>query len=120
MTFTESFALVNESTKNHDQQRIRADNERHIARRRNRKRRVLRPKVKRATRKPAYEQNQFVLPVFAAELLMRNCEKQKVRHHESKRENLHRRELVVQKHLRAHETRAPKGDGYNRKHVPKG
>ena len=113
-------ALVNEPAKNHRQKRIRADDQRNIARWRKRKRCILRPEVKRATRKPTHKQNQFVLPVFATELFMRSRQKQQVRHHEPQRENLHRRKSVIQEHLRAHETRAPKEDSHDSENVPKG
>jgi len=119
LSLAKAFALVNEPAKNHRQKWIRADNQRDIARWRNRERRILRPKVKRATREPAQAQNQFVLPVFTTELFMRHREQQQVRHRKAQRENLHRRKTVIQKHLRAHKTRAPKRNRSNRKGVPK-
>ena len=60
-----------------------------------------------------------MLPFLATELLVRCYEQQQVRDHESQRENLHGGKAVVQKHLRAHETRAPEGDGPDGEQVPK-
>ena len=114
-----AFALVNEPAKNHRQKWIRADNQRDIARRRNRKRRILCPKVKSATRKPAQAKNQFMLPVFATEPFMSHRKQQQVRHRKAQRKNLHRRESVIQEHLRAHEARAPERNRPNRKGMPK-
>ena len=74
LSLAKAFTLVNEPAKNHRQKWIRADNQRDIARRRNRKRRILCPKVKRATREPTQAQNQLVLPVFATEFFMSHGE----------------------------------------------
>ena len=110
LPLAEAFALVDDAPENHDEERVRADDERNVAGGRKSEGRVLRPEVQGASGDAANEEYQFVFPLFATELLVACCEQNQGRDYEADGENFHGGKLVVQKHLGAHETRAPEED----------
>lgn len=70
LPLAEAFALVDDAAENHDKERVRADDERNVAGGRKSEGRVLRPKVQGTPGDAADEQDEFVLPLFATELLV--------------------------------------------------
>lgn len=110
LPLAEALALVDDAAENHDEERVRADDKRNVAGGRKPEGRVLRPKVQGAPGDAADEQDEFIFPLFAAELLVACGEQNQVRDHEADGENLHGGKLVIQKHLGAHETGSPEED----------